>query len=239
MRLVNILLSKTRKIEFQRPIVAVINDFAFRSGRWPADERPSRARNVQQRTEPRLKGSSFVRAQIRAKPEKDSVGHDVAVELIEEITNKKRNRNEIGGSQNPTLSDLLGSRKTTDNHYFFVVFCRRSPFHSPDLKLFPPQQGKLNTSFPSLCPEGASHTSPGCKPWESTRKTNQRSEGTPHHLRISDIDPALSMRCSFRTHPFSRIRFPGRCSGLVWIAPTRQIEHRVSLTLREPRPTDS
>ena len=41
-----------------------------------------------------------------------------------------------------------------------------------------------STSFPILCPDGASHTSPGCKPWELTRKRNPRSEGTPHNLRI-------------------------------------------------------
>ena len=35
------------------------------------------------------------------------------------------------------------------------------------------------TTFPILCPDGASHTSPGCKPWESARKRNPRSEGTP------------------------------------------------------------
>ena len=138
------------------------------------------------------------------------------------------------------------------------------------------------TTFASLCPNGASHTSPGWKPWEFPRKTNPRSEGTPHNLRVSDIDLAPSyavflqntlilwdavprampwagrrypfrvygtimfsdtvfdrcglgatcgnrghrtrlQRCSFRTHLFFRMRFPGRCPGLVCVAPLGQM----------------
>ena len=37
-----------------------------------------------------------------------------------------------------------------------------------------------STVFRIPCPVGASHTSPGCKPWESPRQKNPRSEGTPH-----------------------------------------------------------
>jgi hypothetical protein len=47
----------------------------------------------------------------------------------------------------------------------------------------------FGAAFPSLCPNGASHTSPGCKPWESTRQHSSRSEGTPHSLWVSDIGP--------------------------------------------------
>ena len=45
------------------------------------------------------------------------------------------------------------------------------------------------TQFRIPCPERASHTSPGCQPWEFTRQKNLRSEGTPHNLRVSDIEP--------------------------------------------------
>ena len=75
------------------------------------------------------------------------------------------------------------------------------------------------TTFSSPCPNGASHTSPGCKPWGSTRQHSSRSEGTPHNLRVSDIDPALPMRCSYRTHLFFGLRFPGRCLGFSQDAP--------------------
>jgi hypothetical protein len=35
--------------------------------------------------------------------------------------------------------------------------------------------------------------------------------------------PAYPMRCSFRTHLFSGMRFPGRCPGLVCVAPLGQL----------------
>ena len=61
-------------------------------------------------------------------------------------------------------------------------------------------------------PHGASYESPGhripaqgANPGDPPGKRNTRSEGTPHSLRVSDIDPALPMRCSFRTHLFSRM----------------------------------
>ena len=38
-------------------------------------------------------------------------------------------------------------------------------------------------------PDGVSHISLGCNPGNSPGKTNLRSEGTPHSLRVSDIDP--------------------------------------------------
>ena len=84
-------------------------------------------------------------------------------------------------------------------------------------------QSHALTRFRTPCPVGASHTSPGCKPWESTRQHSSRSEGTPHSLPASDIDPALPMRCSFRTHLLFRMRFPGRCPGLVCVAPLGQM----------------
>ena len=54
-------------------------------------------------------------------------------------------------------------------------------------------------------------------------KRDPRSEGTPHS-RVSRIStPAFPMRCSFRTHLFFRMRFPGRCPGLVCDAPSGHI----------------
>jgi hypothetical protein len=38
----------------------------------------------------------------------------------------------------------------------------------------------VETAFPIPCPEGASHTSPGCNPGNPPGKTTPRSEGTPH-----------------------------------------------------------
>ncbi len=60
----------------------------------------------------------------------------------------------------------------------------------------------------------------GANPGNPPRKRDQRSEGTPHSLRVSDIGPGLPMRCSFRTHLFSGMRFPGRCPGLVCVTPS-------------------
>ena len=39
------------------------------------------------------------------------------------------------------------------------------------------------------------------------------------------------MRCSFRTHPFSRMRFPGRCPGLVCVAHSGPLTDEVGSVL--------
>ncbi len=39
----------------------------------------------------------------------------------------------------------------------------------------------------------------GANPGDPPGKRNTRSEGTPHSLHVSAIDPALPMRCFFRT----------------------------------------
>ena len=77
-------------------------------------------------------------------------------------------------------------------------------------------QSHALTRFRTPCPEWASHTSPGCKPRESTSQTFPRSEGTPHVSEARTSTPPLPMRCSFRTHSFSRIRFQGVALG--WYA---------------------
>ena len=48
-----------------------------------------------------------------------------------------------------------------------------------------------NTTVPIPCPDGASHTSPGCKPWESTRKKQNRVLKERRIAAASDLDPAL------------------------------------------------
>jgi len=55
----------------------------------------------------------------------------------------------------------------------------------------------------------ALHASPGWQPWESPVKTDMRSEGTPHDRVPRTSTTVHPMRCSFRTHLFSRMRFPG------------------------------
>ena len=42
----------------------------------------------------------------------------------------------------------------------------------------------------------------GANPGNPPGKRNPRSEGTPHRSRVLGLDPALPMRCSFRTHRF-------------------------------------
>ena len=79
------------------------------------------------------------------------------------------------------------------------------------------------TTVPIPCPEGAPHTSPGCNPGNPPGKTNLRSEGTPHSRGPRISTPPFPMRCSFRTHLFFRMRFPGRCPGLVCVAPLGQL----------------
>ena len=93
----------------------------------------------------------------------------------------------------------------------------------------------LSTVFRIPCPDGASHTSPGCKPWESARKRNPRSEGTPHSRGTRTSTPPFPMRCSFRTHPFYRTQFPGRCpisANLFGIGATESCGVWVILTTR-------
>ncbi len=67
-------------------------------------------------------------------------------------------------------------------------FPYRSPHRVPDTLSPPYSRYRTPTTFPIPCPEGASHTSPGCQPWEPTRQHSSRSEGTPHNLRVSDIE---------------------------------------------------
>jgi hypothetical protein len=57
-----------------------------------------------------------------------------------------------------------------------------------------------STVFRIPCPNGASHTSPGCKPWGAPRQHSSRSEGTPHSREPRTSTTPLPMRCSFRTH---------------------------------------
>jgi hypothetical protein len=78
-----------------------------------------------------------------------------------------------------------------------------------------PASGK-STSLSSTDPtpsvsdaNGALHASPGWQPWESPVKTDMRSEGTPHDRVPRTSTTVHPMRCSFRTHLFSRMRFPG------------------------------
>jgi hypothetical protein len=49
----------------------------------------------------------------------------------------------------------------------------------------------------------------GGNPGNPAGKTDPRSEGTPHDRVPRTSTPAHPMRCSFRTHLFSRMRFPG------------------------------
>ena len=58
------------------------------------------------------------------------------------------------------------------------------------------------TLFRHPMPNGASHTSPGCKPWESARKRNPRSEGTPHRRGTRTSTPPFPTHCIADTHKF-------------------------------------
>jgi len=56
----------------------------------------------------------------------------------------------------------------------------------------------------------------GANPGNPPGKRDPRSEGTPHSLRVSDIDPGHSYAVFLQNTLFSRVRFPGRCPG--WYA---------------------
>ena len=92
-----------------------------------------------------------------------------------------------------------------------VLTCRRGSVEANPATTF---------SFP--CPNGASHTGPGCQPWESPGKGNPRSEGTPPILRVAEIGPALhSSRCL-------RISRIGRPSTLRSASTARPLSTRTS-----------
>ena len=56
----------------------------------------------------------------------------------------------------------------------------------------------------------------GANPGNPPGKRNPRSEGTPHRSRVLGLDPALPMRCSFRTHRFCGCGSQGDALG--WYA---------------------
>jgi hypothetical protein len=63
--------------------------------------------------------------------------------------------------------------------------------------------------FRSHAPTGHCIPAQGTNPGTPPGKTDTRSEGTPHSRVSRTSTPAHPMRCSFRTHLFSRMRFPG------------------------------
>jgi hypothetical protein len=70
--------------------------------------------------------------------------------------------------------------------------------------------------FRCHAPTGHRIPAQGANPGNPAGKRDPRSEGTPHSCVSRISAPAFLMRCSFRTHLFSRMRFPGRCPG--WYA---------------------
>ena len=65
------------------------------------------------------------------------------------------------------------------------------------------------TTFRSHAPTGHRIPAQGANPGNPPGKGNPRSEGTPHSCMSRISTPTFPMRCSFRTHLFSRMRFPG------------------------------
>ena len=77
---------------------------------------------------------------------------------------------------------------------------------------------------PSGCPNGARHTSPGCNPGYGCGN-GLRSVGTPPRARVGGRSG--DMQRSFRTHLIYQRSYPGRCPGLVWVAPLGQFRMRL------------
>ena len=63
--------------------------------------------------------------------------------------------------------------------------------------------------FRCHAPTGHRIPAQGANPGNPAGKRDPRSEGTPHSCVSRISAPAFLMRCSFRTHLFSRVRFPG------------------------------
>ena len=74
--------------------------------------------------------------------------------------------------------------------------------------------------FCSHAPTGHRIPAQGANPGNPPGKRNPRSEGTPHSCVSRISTPTFPMRCSFRTHLFFQMRFPGRCPGLVCVTPS-------------------
>ena len=128
------------------------------------------------------------------------------------------------------IRDARDRPSSTANTANFLIPCPNGA--SRRVGLVWPRWGKSTTAFPvsERRPRSRFHALKGHRiPAQGANsgippgKTNLRSEGTPHHFRVSDLDAALPMRCSFRTHLFSGMRFPGRCPGLVCVTPSGYI----------------
>jgi hypothetical protein len=91
----------------------------------------------------------------------------------------------------------------------------------------PPHMGRRQNHGSDFMPQRGIAYQPrvptlGLHPVKKTRVLKER-----RILSVSRTStPAHPMRCSFRTHLFSRMRFPERCSKLVCVAPLGQIERR-------------